>query len=457
MEDELGCGSGVSNVLSAAVFDEITWQQTPQELELCFGEDLEDLSALALGGGDQFEYTWSSDTQGPDLNLVSDPNLSGIVPQQSFTVSVEASSLFGCGSVFSDTVSVTVALPMLPGVIEAEASEICAQEDMTFEVVELPVGGFGQFELQWWQQSVDGSFVASEDENGETYTATADSINMHVFLEAQNECGTVITDSIEVQVNPLPSQPSLIGDVSPCLSSTNQGYVISSGWWLGLSYEWAVEGGEISSGESGPEILVDWEDEDTGWSLEVLLTDTATLCQQEFVFDVVPTEELAPAPTEVVKKLGLDVLVSGDSSECANYQWGKMSIESGDVEFLGENLQYLVLEDLSPDIYHYFVDVSYSCEGYGDCITRNFYLHDPFVSLGDIEIERFSVHPVPTHSSLTVHGAEVGEPWVLRSFTGRELAHGILHSDLQVSLEGIPSGVYLLSVASKTAKVVKAR
>ena len=196
---------------------------------------------------------------------------------------------------------------------------------------------------------------------------------MHVFLEAQNECGTVITDSIEVQVNPLPSQPSLIGDVSPCLSSTNQGYVISSGWWLGLSYEWTVEGGEISSGESGPEILVDWEGEDTGWSLEVLLTDTATLCQQEFVFDVAPTEDLAPAPTEVVKKLGLDVLVSGDSSECANHQWGRMAIESGDVELLGENLQYLVLEDLSPDIYHYFVDVSYSCEGYGDCITRNFY------------------------------------------------------------------------------------
>ena len=457
VEDELGCGSGVSNVLSAAVFDEITWQQTPQELELCFGEDLEELSALALGGGDQFEYTWSADTQGPDLNLVSDPNLSGIVPQQSFSVSVEASSLLGCGSVFSDTVSVTVALPMLPGAIEAEALEICAQEDMTFEVVELPVGGFGQFELQWWQQSVDGSFVATEEGNGESYTATADSINMHVFLEAQNECGTVTTDSIEVQVNPLPSQPSLIGDVSPCLSSTNQGYVISSGWWLGLSYEWTVEGGEISSGESGPEILVDWEGEDTGWSLEVLLTDTATLCQQEFVFDVAPTEDLAPAPSEVVKKLGLDVLVSGDSSECANHQWGRMAIASGDVEFLGENLQYLVLEDLSPDIYHYFVDVSYSCEGYGDCITRNFYLHDPFVNLDDIEKERFSVHPVPTHSTVTVQGAVVGERWVLRSFTGRELAHGILHSDLQVSLEGIPSGVYLLSVASKTAKVVKAR
>ena len=71
-----------------------------------------------------------------------------------------------------------------------------------------------------------------------------------------------------------------------------------------------------------------------------------------------------------------------------------MAIESGDVELLEENLQYLVLEDLSPDIYHYFVDVNYSCEGYGDCITRNFYLHDPFVNLGDIEKERFSVHPV---------------------------------------------------------------
>ena len=196
VEDELGCGSGVSNVLSAAVFDEITWQQTPQELELCFGEDLEELSALALG-----EVNLST-TGLPTLkvqtpNLVSDPNLSGIVPQQSFIVSVEASSLLGCGSVFSDTVSVTVALPMLPGAIGAEASEICAQEDMTFEVVELPVGGFGQFELQWWQQSVDGSFVATEEENGETYTATADSINIHVFLEAQNECRTVITDSID--------------------------------------------------------------------------------------------------------------------------------------------------------------------------------------------------------------------------------------------------------------------
>ena len=176
VEDELGCGSGVSNVLSAAVFDEITWQQTPQELELCFGEDLEELSALALGGGDQFEYNWSADTQGPDLNLVSDPNLSGIVPQQSFIVSVEASSLLGCGSVFSDTVSVTVALPMLPGAIGAETSEICAQEDMTFEVVELPVGGLANSNCNGGNSQSMAVSLQQKRRMGETYTATADSI-----------------------------------------------------------------------------------------------------------------------------------------------------------------------------------------------------------------------------------------------------------------------------------------
>lgn len=450
--DLLGCGTLLSNSIAIAVYDSLAWETNLAGVEMCDSEAFSDFSVLGTGGGGAFEYFWQSSDSLFALSAINGGTLFGLVPNGSMEVWVEATSLNGCGELHSDTAEVFVAAPLTPGDISAMAEEICSEESVLITTETVATGGLGEFVFEWMQEDAAGTPTASGQMSPDILIE-GDEINIVGYQLATNACGSVNSDTVVVVVNPLPDVPTLNGILEPCLGSTNQSYSLSSGWWLGLDYEWEIEGGSIISGETGPTLLVDWNAEPGAWGMQVELTYLETGCQSDHDFDINPSEYAAPPATGVLKKLGQDILISADSSDCAVYQWGAIDVETGEeLEFEDQNNQYIILNPLDTESYHYFVDVSYSCEGFGDCSTRNFYVHVPFVSIDEIQ-GKISIFPNPTLGRVGLDGLQNLSSWKLYSFNGALLEEGEIAPGDELDFAHLSSGIYLLRVQGEDVKL----
>ena len=445
--DLQGCGEVFSNVIEVSVHDSLEWESNVIGEEVCFGQPLTDLSVSAVGGGNLFEFAWGASDSLQDLSQFSSNSLAGLTPNQSMNVWVLANSLNGCGELFSDTVAVTVSEPLTPGVLSVSEDEICQGASVLIATYSPPIGGFGTFDLEWFQQNPEGEIefagIMSPDVLvlGEAYDITG-------YQLATNECGSVASNTVLVTVQPVPDIPFLAGPLEPCLGSTNIEYSISSGWWLGLDYQWEINGGTITSGETGPNLLVNWDEEPGLWTLEVLLTDIETECQSVYDFDIFPSESMAPPPTAVFKKLGQDILISADSSECAEYQWGAIEIESGEeIFFPDQDEQFIALSQFETQAYHYFVDVSYACDGFAGCSTRNFYNYSPFVVIREEDRpNNLAAFPNPSFGEIEISGLRGRANWVLFSLDGTLINQGSISPHERIDFDYLTTGVYLLRV-----------
>ena len=122
------------------------------------------------------------------------------------------------------------------------------------------------------------------------------------------------------------------------------------------------------------------------------------------------------------------------------------------MEFEDQNNQYIILNPLDTESYHYFVDVSYSCEGFGDCSTRNFYVHVPFVSIDEIQ-GKISIFPNPTLGRVSLDGLQHLSSWKLYSFNGALLEEGEIAPGDELDFAHLSSGIYLLRVQGEDVKL----
>lgn len=442
VQDVQGCGVVTSNELFASVYAELEWNVNLLPDTFCFGVPLEGVEAWASGGGDSFSYQWFGTAGGEGVVNVTENELANFIPDSSFEASVQATSLEGCGTLLSDTVSIQIHSPMSAGIIGTSMDSICVGEYVIVADIASPSGGNGAFVNTWLQLNSLGAFEPSGTMLPDIEVLGVEG-GIIGFRESTNECGTVQTDTVSVVVHPNPSQPTLTGEMSPCVGSLDVSYAISNGWWQGLVYNWNIEGGTITSGETGPELLVDWDEEWGTWVLGIELTFPATGCSTSAQWDVTPSELAAPPPSEVVKKNGLDVLVSGDSTWCATYQWGRQNIETLEEEFFADQTaQYALFEPLDTLNYYYFVEVSYDCEGFGDCPTRNYYQYDPFVGLEERE-HSVLVYPNPAAHLLFIDGVQGNIRVDVFDSSGRFVMSRQLQGN-QLEIAHLPEGSYVL-------------
>ena len=451
--DLLGCGSLLSNEIDIAVYDSLAWELSLEGIELCDNESFSEFTVSAVGGGETFEYQWQSTDAVLDLTEIAGGSLSGVVPNESASFWVQANSLNGCGEISSDTVDVFVAEALLPSTISAALEEICFGESVLIGTDENPSGGLGEFDLEWVQFDASGVPVDS-GEMSPDITVVGEGNDIVGFQRATNSCGSVNSDTVFVVVNPTPAVPILSGNLEPCLGSTNQSYTISSGWWLGLEYDWSIQGGEITSGETGPNLLIDWDINPGLWGLQVELIFQETGCQSSHSFEINPSEEFSPPLTEVFKKLGQDILISADSSECAVYQWGAIDIASGEeLIFSGQNAQYIILDTFDTESYHYFVDITYTCVEFGDCSTRNFYNHVPFVSIEENQNDAVNVFPNPTSGLVRFDGLKKSVQWKLFSTNGEIWTQGTIGPGRGLDFSHLSTGLYFLQIDGKVCRL----
>ena len=448
--DQYGCGTLVSNSLTLNVYAPLTIATQPDGQPICFGTSPIDLVSVASGGGDDYTLQWHSSEDNTDFGA-----LDSQFSNQVFNLPLEQDTWFyldvasneGCGVIQSDTVFVDVQDPLIPGGISLADNPICAEEQGVLTSTP-PQGGFDNFEYVW-HVNIDGTWETQE-EDGDSFVSTELLNNTFFYVSYNEDCGTVYSDTLELVVNPLPVINPIVGASTPCYNSINQEYRIPNWDWT-MEYEWDVDSdfGEITSGETVDEILVNWGDQTGTTDVSVVVTNPETSCNDEFYFEVDITDVMAPPASIVVKKSGINLLVSADSTECAQHLWGVEDVLTGQLTYFPElNEQYAYFDDLDTLNFHYFVEVVYDCGDGPSCPTVNYYNHEPFVGVDDVEAAMTKVFPNPVRGQLQVQSSQKIQSLTLFTLSGRVIQSSASFNTPFATLElsDCPSGLYLLEL-----------
>jgi FlaG/FlaF family flagellin (archaellin) len=442
--DDYGCGSLESNLVLVEVFEDFTINSQPQSIVICDDEIISGVEITVDGGGGIYSYEWNQMENDiwDVLPLEESNSIQLFYPDSTASYQVNVSSDFGCGTLPSDTIIVTVLPALVAGTLGFSDDVLCQNETLNYASTDAS-GGTDNFDQIWHQTDLEGSWFNSPTAlNGSVENVQ---YSFSGSIEYVNSCGSIWSDTLSLLVNPIPPSAVLIGDVEICNGSSDVIYSIDieSGPW---EFLWDVSNGTITSGETGDEILVDWS-EDSASIIYVGVTNTETECYSYNEWDVVLTETSAPAPSVVVKKPLINILVSADSTDCATYQWGRLNIATEEVEFLeGQTDQYAYLPILDTLNYHYFVDIVYDCEGVVSCPTRNYYLHDPYLFVHDFAVaQKPTVYPNPNTGTFQV---KVPYPsgWHLMNSNGVVVEYGSAMSSDKINFEIDKSGLYFLQI-----------
>ena len=158
--------------------------------------------------------------------------------------------------------------------------------------------------------------------------------------------------------------------------------------------------GEISSGESVDEILVNWFDFPASTSVDVVVTNPTTAASMSFPFHH-HYRHHGTSAFLVVKKPGIDILVSTDSTACAHHRWGRESIDTGSPTYFDNLTEQYRFETLDTLQYHYFVEVTYDCGDGLSCPAINYYNHSPYVGVQEADEFLLKVFPNPVQDRLS--------------------------------------------------------
>ena len=277
-----------------------------------------------------------------------------------------------------------------------------------------------------------------------------------VYLEYTNDCGTVTSNEALAIVNPLPTLPHVVGTTEPCINSSNN-LIEAFPFDPGLNYQWELttSNAEISSGEMGHQILFDVDSAATELDLAFLLTleNDSTTCLNDTIYQISTSTDVAPSLGEVIKKPGINILVCSDSTDCAQYSWGAINIATGQEELLENgDEQYIFIEVLDPEYWHYFVDVWYDCGDGPGCITRMYYNHEPSLGVDDHDSPIFSVYPNPTNGILEISSNSAWtRGWIANSRSQRVFDFSKNTTSLDVS--HLPAGLYIIAIQNESRSI----
>ena len=215
------CGIAYTESIEVIVESTLTAGTIGADQTICEGNIPSELVEItpATGGNGIYTYQWKSSTD-PNGSFTDIIGAKG--KTLTFTAGLDTTTYFirevSSGvyePVSTETpVKITVQPQLLPGLISLSASnleesiEICFGDDapnfLNFESAE---GGDGGYDYQWYSSSTSGSgFTLIQDADKEFYTPSDLLTETTYFIREvkSGECAAVLSNEIEVIVNPLP-------------------------------------------------------------------------------------------------------------------------------------------------------------------------------------------------------------------------------------------------------------
>lgn len=387
------------------------------DLVICEGQTA-NLSVSATQG---MNYSWNTNEVGSTITV----NSPGV-----YIVTGE-SSMTGC--IDKDTVIVTLSIPQSEITNSGDAA-FCEGSSVVLSVLFDP-----NSEYQWIRNGM--TIPGAVGNQFQVNVSGLYSINVSDSLNCTG------SDSILIQVNPLPDIPSINGNPTLCLNMLNQVYTTDET----LNYLiWEVEGANIYSGQYTNELHIN-----------VTSTDTVniTLTEQDFNTGCFSSNELSViVMTDYTAPEYVSVIPLGSQNDflCAPgvadvIRWGKIRKTTNEITFYSTSNVYMDFDYIDTSIFYYFVDHGLNNE----CYTRSYYIYPEIVtSIDEINLIDLKLYPNPAISNLNI---EINDSspieLIIENMEGKVLIQTNFIHIISIPIQEWDSGIYFVKILSKNKTV----
>lgn len=551
-----GCGMDTSNVVQMRVWPKLQKAKISSTQTICYDTSADTLRVvqLAQGANTQFSYQWQNSSDGLQWNAISGQNVLKYGPGRltsTMYYRIVATSLYGCGSIASDSVIINVREQAVSGEISG-SQWVCYDGTPTkFEMTTPPTGAGNSYAYQW-QVSNDSLnfldvFTATQTEfQANKHTAdkyyrlkfvsnfgcasvfsnvikvsvydifegaeigshqilckgdwaspltsivkprggsliyeyqwqrSDDSVAWDDMINELNDslslgnvyrtyyyrliststlsCGRDTSSVIKITVLPLPDTSAIIGLSEVCRNQQQLFYTLEKKNSELYDYEWKIDEGTILTHANKMSVFITWNNNSGEDTIVIKQTNKLTGCFNYMKLPILVKQNQAPTITEIVRKSNTNILVTKDSTMGINYQWGyidKSNMLAMDIP--NANLRYVML----PHTFDTTKFIYYVHTWFNECITTTYYNFNP-LSLGFNTTEKtiIDLYPNPTEGTFVLRGFNNSKQH-LKAYDalGREVQLIFSPQNNEVSFtENQSPGLYYIVLYDRETKISK--
>ena len=315
-----GCGTLTTNTVTITVYGNFVVGSISADQSICYNTTPAQLTGVApTGGNTPYTYQWQSSSDNvtfTDITGATSLNYQPGALTATTYFRLNQTSASGCGTLSTNTVTITVYPDFVVGSISTDQS-ICYNTTPAQLTGVAPTGGNTPYTYQWQSSTDNITFADIAGATNLNYQPGALTVTTYYRLNQSSAsgCGTVSTNTVTIIVNPLPV-PTITGPAGVCAQSTGNVYTTESGM---TSYIWAVSaGGTITAGGSSTSntVTVTWN---TAGAQYVTISYTNTLgCTAAAPVSYDVTVSPIPTPT-----------ITGSTTLCVNSGSYFYSTEAG--------------------------------------------------------------------------------------------------------------------------------
>lgn len=201
-----GCGSDTSNQVSTIVYPALTKPTIGSSQIICFATSPDTITRLtsSLGGNGQFSYQWQSSFDGfnwIDVTGQTDSKFKAGILKSTIYYRTKATSLYGCGIIYSDSVKIIVNDSLQTGII-ASSQNICyntAPQTMKFSKTS---SGGGNIYTYQWQVSTDSIlFINSIGQTKDSLVLSNLTATRYYRIQTISNAGCGVVSSNIIKIN----------------------------------------------------------------------------------------------------------------------------------------------------------------------------------------------------------------------------------------------------------------
>lgn len=248
---ENACGSAYSNEITVTVYPQMDGGTIAGNQSLCYNSDPAAITSIVdpSGGNGPWTYSWEyqSNCAGPWTVIPGANELTYDPPaNQTETRCYRRVATNSCGTVYSNTVTITIYADINGGTIASDQTVCFGDDPAAFTSSTAASGGNGAF-TYFWEQDTGTGWTTIAGENGLTYNPPAGITQTTSYRRgATNLCGTGYSNTLTVTVAPAVNGGQISTPAAVCYNGDPEAFTNitspsgGSGAW---TYDWEYKEG----------------------------------------------------------------------------------------------------------------------------------------------------------------------------------------------------------------------
>ncbi len=448
-----GCGVISSDSIKINVYDNLQAGLIQGEQSICYDSFPSELSFIInpTGGGNSYNLQWQRSTDSVNFTDIIGANAITFSPSKLITNTfyrVKISSIFGCGTVFSNSIKVKVYEKFIGAVI-GDSYKVCfGYVPVPLYMLQKPKGGSRTYEYLWQKSTDSLNWFTIPNQTSETLPMVQNVVTTYFRLinSSTQSCGIDTSNVVTIISLDLPDTTAILGAASVCRNQQELFYMLEQKSHL-YSYEWLINKGEVLTNPNHSAVFITWSNEVGIDTIYVKQTNKVSGCFNYMKLPIFLGEEMAPSKTQISRKSNTNILVCKDTTQGVNYQWGFVDrATSTYIELPNSNLRYVQLPHVfDTSLYLYFVKTWFN-----SCVTTT-YLNGSDLSIGlnNINLNEIEIYPNPSVNYIYIKNINFDDAKIeCFNLIGERVEVFINKLDKKVMFnESITPGVYFVKIS----------